>query len=97
MTGRLTVFSAFAAVVLIMLTVACGPTLEAPDPTSTPFAIDAGPTASPTAVPVPEVVEIQDHLAPAFTLTSAAGVSVSLVDLLEGREAAVIVFYRGFV
>ena len=88
--------SASAAVILVILAVACGPTLEAPDLTPTPFIIEVDPTASPTAVVVPEAVEVQDHLAPAFTLTSAAGVSVSLADLLEGREAAVIVFYRGF-
>lgn len=45
----------------------------------------------PTSDAAPEV-----PLAPEFTLTSAAGVSVSLVDLLRGRDAAVVVFYRGF-
>ena len=34
--------------------------------------------------------------APAFTLPAADGTSVSLSDLLDGRAAAVLVFYRGF-
>ena len=37
-----------------------------------------------------------DERAPAFTLPAADGTSVSLGDLLEGRAAAVLVFYRGF-
>ena len=96
MTDRLTVLSVLAAGLLAAFAVGCGPSLVAPDPTSTPFIVDDGPTASPTPVRIPEIVELQDQLAPAFTLTSAAGVSISLADLLEGRKAAVIVFYRGF-
>ena len=37
-----------------------------------------------------------DERAPAFTLPAADGEPVSLDDLLEGRAAAVLVFYRGF-
>ena len=34
--------------------------------------------------------------APAFTLPTADGTSVSLADLLDDRAAAVLLFYRGF-
>ncbi len=58
---------------------------------------DASLFGTPVSVtPTVEASVPESALAPDFTLASATGESVSLGDLLDGREAVVIVFYRGF-
>ena len=42
-----------------------------------------------TPTPVPR------EIAPAFELAAGAGGAVSLAELLDGKRAAVLVFYRG--
>jgi hypothetical protein len=92
--SRLTALSVLVAGLSAALAISCGspPPLI---PTATPFVIDVGPSATPVATPTLDVAP-DSPLAPEFTLMSAAGVSVSLADLLRGRDAAVVVFYRGF-
>ena len=56
-------------------------------------------SSSPTLVPTPSAQPDPPgggSKAPGFSLTSALGDRVTLADLLEGREAVVVVFYRGF-
>ena len=55
----------------------------------TPFAIPTWVT------PVVEISEPKGPEAPDFALLSATGKTVSLGDVLDGRDAAVIIFYRG--
>ena len=77
----------YTATPVVEPTPTTAPTTE---PTSTPE-----PTVAPTPEPAPD-----DRLkAPGFDLPAAAGGSVSLASLLEGKSAAVaavLVFYRGF-
>ncbi|MBM3948254.1 MAG: hypothetical protein FJ312_03250 [SAR202 cluster bacterium] len=49
-----------------------------------PFVLACGEDAAPQA-----------EKAPAFSLVSSEGAEVSLDNLLEGRDAVVLVFYRG--
>ena len=57
------------------------------EPTATAAAADA--TATPSATP-------ESLRAPEFSLPSAYGGTVSLSGLLDGKEGAALVFYRGF-
>ncbi len=62
------------------------PTVPAPSPT---------PTLAPTPSGQPDPPRV-GSMAPGFALTSALGDRVTLDQLLEGRDAVVVVFYRGF-
>ena len=81
---------ALVTAVTALVTAACGSSADAPlaDVSSFPTSVGFTPTVE-ASVP-------DGPLAPDFSLTSVAGQSVSLTDLLDGREATVIVFYRGF-
>ena len=95
MISRLTALSILVAGLSAALAISCGSPPPSSIPTATPFVIDVGPSATPVATPTLDVAP-DSPLAPDFTLTSSSGVSVSLADLLRGRDAAVVVFYRGF-
>ncbi len=84
------------------------PELTVPTPAPQPSAT-AAPAPTPTPTPVPsadegaapsaktsESGESAGFPVPEFTLGSATGDSISLSDLLEGKNGAVVVFYRGF-
>lgn len=66
------------------------PTVESPPITArTPVVAPIVTAVIATPTPVPR------ETAPAFDLPAAGGGAVSLSKLLEGRKAAVLVFYRG--
>jgi hypothetical protein len=97
--------TALVAVIAVLGAAACSSPNAAPaipDATSTPTAADTGVSSQAVSTPVvdasfpDEPIDPDGPLAPDFTLTSATGQPVSLADLLEGRDATVIVFYRGF-
>ncbi len=73
------------------------PATPVPSPTPTPTVPLPSPT--PTLVPTPsgqpDPPRVGD-MAPGLSLTSALGDRVTLDELLEGRDAVVVVFYRGF-
>ncbi len=69
------------------------PTL-APSPTVTPFPTDT-PLPSPTVVPT-EIPEPEAPQAPDFSLSTGTGERHTLDDLLAGRDALVVVFYRSY-
>ena len=69
------------------------PTL-APSPIVTPSPTDT-PLPSPTAVPT-ETPEPEAPQAPDFSLSTGTGERHSLDDLLAGRDALVVVFYRSY-
>ena len=75
------------------------PTLE-PTPTATPSATNtplATATALPAATAVPtETPEPEAPQAPDFSLPTGTGERYTLDDLLGGRDALVIVFYRSY-
>ena len=64
----------------------------APIPTSHAAAVSTAPSATAQA----SNEEPQRSPAPMFELPSTQGGALSLTDLLEERDAAVLVFYRGF-
>ena len=69
-----------------------------PSPTVAPTAQAAVPkiAPSPTVAPTAQVVEApQGEVAPDFTLPTGSGGTLSLDGLVSGRDAAVVVFYRG--
>ena len=66
-----------------------------PSPTPTVAAPSPTPTLAPTPSGQPDPPRV-GSMAPGFSLTSALGDHVSLDELLEGRDAVVVVFYRGF-
>ncbi len=88
--NTLTLMLAAVALLAAVAAAACSSSPAAPlaDASSFPTAEGFTPTVE-ASVP-------DGPLAPDFALTSATGQSVSLADLLDGREATVIVFYRGF-
>ena len=49
-----------------------------------------------TKVPVLQGAAKTGDAAPAFTLANSDGVQVRLADLLQGRRAALLIFYRGY-
>lgn len=80
-----------AAICLTIGLIALTACTASPDKSvQTPFAIPTWVT------PVMEISEPKRPEAPAFALMSATGKTVSLGELLDGRDAAVIIFYRGF-
>lgn len=91
---QITMLVLLAALMAALGAAACGSSpAAAPTPmpsTPTPLVVDAVPT------PTVEVSASEGMLAPEFTLASDSGETVSLAGLLGGREAVVIVFYRGF-
>lgn len=65
-----------------------------PAPTATP---SATPTPLPTATLIPtETPEPAAPQAPDFSLPTGTGERYTLDDLLAGREALVLVFYRSY-
>ena len=81
----------FAAALVIVAMLACAPSgddSETSPPTTAPAT--APPVATDVAAtPVPRAI------APAFELPAVGGGSVSLTQILEGRTAATLIFYRG--
>ena len=82
--------------VSVLVLAACStdtiPEIE-PAPTAAPT-VSAAP--APTAVPSVKATSVpQRDIAPDFTLADGSGGSLSLDMLVDGRAAAVIVFYRG--
>ena len=80
--------------------------VRTPPPTTTPVpappTVESPPATARTPVVAPIVTAviatptpIPRETAPAFDLPAAGGGAVSLSTLLEGRKAAVLVFYRG--
>ena len=49
-----------------------------------------------TKVPSPQGVPKPGDPAAPFTLTNTEGAQVALADLLKGRRAALLIFYRGY-
>lgn len=97
-----------AAFAILALTACASPSDDArtPPPTTTPVpappTVQSAPTTAPTPVVAPIVTAViatptpvPRETAPAFDLPAAGGGAVSLSKLLEGRKAAVLVFYRG--
>jgi len=89
MQFKTTLVLASVALFATVGTAACSSTPATPIATAIPI-------AATLTVEVPVLDGPDGPLAPDFTLTSATGEAVSLTDLLEGRDATVIVFYRGF-
>ena len=93
-----------AAVLALVLLAGCGSDLDAPElnpPASTGSKPEAseGKAAPELNLPAstgskPEASE--GKAAPDFSLPASTGTFVSLSQLLSGRDAAVLVFYRGF-
>ena len=73
------------------------PATSVPSPTPTPPVPVPSPTPTLTPTPSgqPDPPQV-GSMAPGFSLTSALGDRVTLEELLEGRDAVVVVFYRGF-
>jgi cytochrome oxidase Cu insertion factor (SCO1/SenC/PrrC family) len=94
-----TLVMALVAVIAAVSAAACSSSPATPAATVTSIAADTGVSSQAVSTPVVDASFPDDPdvpLAPDFTLTSATGQPVSLADLLEGRDATVIVFYRGF-
>ena len=62
-------------------------------PTSTPLPPTSTPAPTPTSAPT---ATGSSPRAPGFSLVSGEGSRVTLDQLLEGHDAVVLVFYRGF-
>ena len=96
----------FAVLSMVAALTACASPADdarTPPPTTTP--IPAQPMAAPTSDPaivapivtavIATPTPVPRETAPPFDLPAAGGGTVSLSDLLEGKRAAVMVFYRG--
>ena len=85
-----------AAQALATATVTTAATAQVP-PTATVTAAAAQtpPTATPTAAAVAAATP-ESLRAPEFSLPAADGGTVSLSGLLDGKDGAALVFYRGF-
>lgn len=97
-----------AALSVLALAACASPSDDArtPPPTTTPVpappTVESAPAIAATPVVAPIVTAViatptpvPRETAPAFDLPAAGGGAVSLSKLLEGRKAAVLVFYRG--
>ena len=97
-----------AALAVLALAACASPSgdVRTPPPTTTPVpappTVESPPTTARTPVVAPIVTAViatptpvPRETAPAFDLPAAGGGAVSLSKLLEGRKAAVLVFYRG--
>ena len=96
------------AVLALALAACASPSddVRTPPPTTTPVpappTVESAPATARTPVVAPIVTAViatptpvPRETAPAFDLPAAGGGAVSLSKLLEGRKAAVLVFYRG--
>ena len=96
--GRVSILFIAVLAAIVFIIAGCGadsPTATSA-PTFTPTAVPTDTplppaTAVPTATPEPELPQ-----APDFSLSTGTGEWYSLDDLLVGREALVLVFYRSF-
>ena len=92
----------FVAVLAAIAVIIAGCSGETPTATPTPVP-SLTPTPSPTDTPLPTVTtaptetpEPEAPQAPDFSLPTGTGERYTLDDLLAGREALVIVFYRSY-
>ena len=74
------------------------PTAQAPPTSTAVAAAQTPPTSTPTvaASTATPVATPESLRAPEFSLPSADGGTVSLSGLLDGKDGAALVFYRGF-